>query len=103
MSQTEIVVEGTLNADGTLHLDEQPKLSAGRVQVTVRPLASAAMTRPGLAETIQQIQQDQKKRGFVGLSDQDLAAAQKTRLEEDDDYEKRCREVWQQTRTGPPA
>jgi len=35
MSLNESVVEGTLNADGTLVLDRTPNLPAGRVRVTV--------------------------------------------------------------------
>jgi hypothetical protein len=36
MSLTEIVVEGTLNPDGTLDLDQKPNLSPGRVTVVLR-------------------------------------------------------------------
>jgi len=45
MSLTEIVVQGTLNPDGTLHLDEKPNLSPGRVTVVLRPASV-----PGLPE-----------------------------------------------------
>jgi hypothetical protein len=38
MSLTEAVIEGTLQADGTLVLDEKPNLPPGRVQVIVQPL-----------------------------------------------------------------
>jgi hypothetical protein len=101
MSQPKIIVEGTLNPDGTLELHEPPKLSAGRVQVTVKPLATAVQISAGLAVVIQQIQQEQKKRGFVGLSDQDVAAAQNARQEEEDEYEERCKELSGQTQAGP--
>jgi hypothetical protein len=36
MAFTEIVVQGTLNADGTLQLDERPNLTPGRVTVVLR-------------------------------------------------------------------
>jgi predicted amidohydrolase len=36
MSLTEVVVQGTLNPDGTLNLDEKPSLSPGRVTVVLR-------------------------------------------------------------------
>ena len=36
MSLTEVVVQGTLNPDGTLHLDEKPSLVPGRVTVMLR-------------------------------------------------------------------
>ena len=36
MSLTEAVIEGTLKPDGTLELDEKPKLPPGRVKVVLR-------------------------------------------------------------------
>ena len=36
MSLTETVIEGTLDADGTLVLDEKPNLPPGRVKVVLR-------------------------------------------------------------------
>lgn len=38
MSLTETVIEGTLKPDGTLELDERPKLPPGRVSVHLRPV-----------------------------------------------------------------
>jgi hypothetical protein len=102
MSHTEIVVDGTLKPDGTLELDQKPGLSPGRVQVTVKPLPSTSITRPGLAEVILQIQQEQQARGFAGLSAQNLAAEQRARQEADDDYDQRWQDLWSQTQSGPP-
>lgn len=42
MSLTEITVQGTLNPDGTLELDEKPNLSPGRVTVVLRQDAEVA-------------------------------------------------------------
>ena len=103
MSLSEIVLQGTLNPDGTLQLDEPPKLAPGRVQVTVQPLPTACAVRPGLAEVIQHIQQEQKQRGFIGLSAADLAAEEQARQEEEDEYEQRCTELWEQTKSGRPT
>src|SRR5438067_2129773 len=36
MSFSEVVIEGTLKADGTLELDQKPNLPAGRVTVVLR-------------------------------------------------------------------
>lgn len=38
MGAHEIVVEGTVQPDGTLVLDEPAKLPTGRVQIIVQPL-----------------------------------------------------------------
>jgi hypothetical protein len=102
MSHTESVVEGILKPDGTLELDQKPSVSPGRVRVTVEPLPSTSLRRPGLAEVILQIQQDQRVRGFMGLSAQDLAAEQKARQEAEDEYDQRCQDLWSQTQSGPP-
>jgi hypothetical protein len=40
MSSIPIILQGTLNADGTLQLDEKPGLPAGRVQVTIQSVES---------------------------------------------------------------
>ena len=102
MSLTEFMVEGTLKPDGTLELDQKPGLSPGRVQVIVKPLPNTSTPRPGLAEVILQIQQEQRARGFVGLSAQDLAAEQKAEQEAEDEYDQRCQDLWSQTQSGPP-
>jgi len=36
MSQTQVILQGTLTADGTLLLDAKPNLPPGRVQVVVQ-------------------------------------------------------------------
>jgi hypothetical protein len=38
MSQTAVVVQGTVKADGILQLDEKLNVPAGRVQVVIEPL-----------------------------------------------------------------
>jgi hypothetical protein len=37
MSQSEVVVAGTLKPDGTLELDQRPNLAPGRVTIVLRP------------------------------------------------------------------
>jgi hypothetical protein len=39
MSLAEVVIEGTLKADGTLELDQKPNLPPGRVTVRMQPMA----------------------------------------------------------------
>ncbi len=50
MSVTPVVVQGTLGPDGTLQLDERPGLPAGRVQVTIQPLAAPVAAPVALKE-----------------------------------------------------
>ena len=93
MSLTESVIEGTLKPDGTLELDQKPSLSPGRVQVTVRLLGPSATGRRGLVEVMDEIRQGQR-RGYVGRTPQEMLAAEKTRQEEEEDYERRCEQLW---------
>jgi hypothetical protein len=44
MSLHEVMVEGTLQPDGTLQLDEKPNLAPGRVTVVLRQEAAAPPT-----------------------------------------------------------
>jgi hypothetical protein len=44
-----MIVEGTLKPDGTLELDQKPKLSPGRVRVTVETVAEPS--RPDRTRT----------------------------------------------------
>lgn len=45
MSLSEVVIEGTLKADGTLELDEKPNLAPGRVTVVLRQAAQVALPK----------------------------------------------------------
>jgi hypothetical protein len=67
MSQTEIVVQGTLTADGTIQLDEKPNLPPGRVTVV---LCQDTTTTPQplgreFFQMMEKIWAGQKARGHV--------------------------------------
>jgi hypothetical protein len=87
------IVQGTLNADGTLELDEVPKLPPGRVQVTVAPLA-AAPARRGLVEVMDEIRRRQRARGYRGRTLEEMQAEEAARRQEDEDYDRRYEELW---------
>ena len=63
----EVVVTGTLKADGTLELDEGPDLPPGRVRVWLRTLAAPAEDEATegetLTETLERIWADRRARG----------------------------------------
>ena len=65
-----------------MRLDHRPQLPAGPVQVTIRV---AALPRPqrGLADVIREIAADQRARGFLGRSAEEICAEEKARLAED--------------------
>jgi hypothetical protein len=86
MSFTEIVIEGTLNPDGTLDLDEKPNLSPGRVKVILQSVPPNLPPERGLADVIDEIRTSQQIRGYQGRSAQEIEA---TRREGEDEYEQR--------------
>jgi hypothetical protein len=96
------VVEGTLRPDGTLELDEKPSLAPGRVRVTLTSVnmpATAPKAR-GLADTIDEIRQRQQARGYVGRTEEEMAQDIAERQADEDEYERRMREVYSQTKSG---
>ncbi|APW61882.1 hypothetical protein [Paludisphaera borealis] len=73
MNPHEIVIEGTVQADGTLVLDEPARLPAGRVQIIVQPLSSLPQGDP-FWDMMQSIWAGQKARGFVPRSAEQVEA-----------------------------
>jgi hypothetical protein len=75
MSQTQVEVEGTLQPDGTLLLDEKPNLPPGRVRVVLQHRAIQSSAPPeNLFDFVQRIHHDSTARGHRFLSDEEMAA-----------------------------
>jgi hypothetical protein len=78
MTTNAVEVQGTLREDGTLVLDEKPDLPAGRVRVTVRPLADDPFPETDVISVLRRIHAEQQAEGYVprskGEIDADLAA-----------------------------
>jgi hypothetical protein len=91
MNQTEELIEGTLNPDGTLTLDHEPQLPAGRVRVLIQVASSVPPHRRGLADVIDEIRAEQQARGFAGRTAGELRAWEDARTAEDEEYERRMR------------
>lgn len=81
MSLTEETIDATLDSNGQLQLVHQPQLPPGPVQVTIR--VAAAGKRRGLADVIAEIAAAQRAEGFPGRSESELAAEERSALEED--------------------
>lgn len=73
MNPHDIVIEGTVQDDGTLVLDGPTRLPAGRVQVIVQPLSSPPQGDP-FWDMMQSIWAGQKARGFVPRSAEEVEA-----------------------------
>ena len=74
MSFTELVIEGTLQPDGTLVLAQKPNLPAGQVTVVLRPrqVRSEAGWGQTFFQAMEEIWAGQQARGFVPRSAEDV-------------------------------
>lgn len=74
MSLTEIVVQGTLHADGTLQLDEKPNLSPRRVTVVLRPLIEAVPPQENWFQHLQRIRAKLEAEGYLFMNEEEVNA-----------------------------
>lgn len=98
MTTTPITVEATLQPDGlTLHLEKKLPLPPGRVTVIVQ--SRGAGSGPTMLEVLDRIHRDQQQRGRKPMTEEEMAAEIAQGRAEDDEYEKRWREISSQTST----
>lgn len=69
----QITIQGTVDANGALELDEKVPIPAGRVLVTVQPVVNPPKDDP-FWESLERIWKKQKIRGHVPRSDQEIEA-----------------------------
>jgi len=89
MSFGEIVIEGALRPDGTLELDQKPKLAPGRVTVVLRPGSETKGPRPlndSFFQMMEEIWVGQQARGHVPRSVEEVEA-ERRQLRQDWDAE----------------
>ena len=82
MNVVEETIDATLDSNGQLRLTHQPRLPPGPVRVTIRAAATVGSQR-GLADVIREIAAEQRSRGFLGRSSEDLRSEDDARLAED--------------------
>jgi hypothetical protein len=73
MTPTHIVIEGTINSDGTLDLDNKLALPPGRVQLIVQPLPELPKDDP-FWQRMQNISAGQRARGHVPRTKEEIDA-----------------------------
>ncbi len=74
MGETQVVVEGTLQPDGTLVLAEKPNLPPGRVRVTLQAWAAPAGLQDGVLARMQKVWAAQDARGYVPRTREEVDA-----------------------------
>lgn len=85
MSLHETVIEGTLKPDGTLELDEKPKLPPGRVKVVLRQETEPKPAQPlgdDFFQMMEEIRAAQRARGHVPRSAEEVEAERRELREE---------------------
>ncbi len=103
MATNTVEVQGTLQPDGTLVLDEKPKLPPGRVRVTVQSAEAPA----DVIDVLHRIHAEQAARGHVPRSreeiDADIAAMRQEDEERMQAIERLHEECERTRRQQPPA
>ena len=74
MSETQVVVDGTLRPDGTLVLDERPNLQPGRVRVTMQAVPASAGPEDGFMARMERVWAEQAARGHVPRTREEIDA-----------------------------
>ncbi len=87
MNVIEETIEATLDPNGQLRLTHQPRLPPGPVRVTIR-VAAAVGPRRSMADVIQEIDADQRLRGFHGRTAAELQAEEEACQAEDDERDR---------------
>ena len=83
MSQTTVVVQGVVTADGTLELTEKLHVRAGRVQVLIQPLPD--VSAGSFLERMEAIWAGQRARGHVPRSVEQIESERRALREEMDE------------------
>jgi hypothetical protein len=76
-------IQGTLQPDGTLLLDEKPNLPPGRVRVTVQPVLD--YTQTPIWKTLEKIHADLQASGHVPRSREEIDAEIAALRQEDEE------------------
>ena len=74
MSQTEYVVQGTLNPDGTLELDQKPNLLPGRVTVVLRQETQSPTPKENWFQHLQRIRAEWEAAGYPFMDENETTA-----------------------------
>lgn len=105
MSLSQVEVQGVLQTDGTLLLEERPNLPAGRVKVVIQTLG-AAPERIDPWTALETIWADRKARGVQPRSAEEIDAEINAMRDEWEDHQQaleRIQEEGRRSREAPPC
>jgi hypothetical protein len=105
MATPVVEIQGTLQADGTLVLDEKPNLPPGRVRVTVQ--LALDITQTDIWQLLERIHAEQRARGFVPRTKEEIDAEIASMRQEDEErmqeIERLQEECWKAREQGRKA
>jgi hypothetical protein len=97
MSESEVVVQGTLKPDGTLELDHKPNLAPGRVTVVLRQQPQAKLTE-GWWPYMQRVRAEREAAGYHFMNEAEMEAHLLWLRDDEDRIDRIYREIDQQRR-----
>src|SRR5262245_27124680 len=74
MSLNEVVIQGTLKADGTLELDQKPNLPPGRVTVVLRRESEPTPPREDWWQFMQRVRAEREASGYPFMNEDEMNA-----------------------------
>jgi hypothetical protein len=74
MNLTEVVVQGTLNPDGTVELDEKPNLAPGRVTIILRQQPQAPPAKEDWFQHLLRIRAEREAAGYPFMNETETTA-----------------------------
>ncbi len=72
MSQDVVEIQGTLQPDGTLVLDEKPDLPPGRVAVVLRQVSEPAIPQEGWWTYMQRVRAEREAAGYHFMNEAEM-------------------------------
>jgi hypothetical protein len=93
MKEIQVEVQGTVQPDGTLVLDQKLQLPAGRVKVVVQPVYDSAPPQESLVEFVDRVRREAEARGHQYMTDEELHAWIEELREDDDRIERAYQEM----------
>jgi hypothetical protein len=94
MNLTEVMLQGTLQPDGTLVLDDKPNLPAGRVQVVVRAVGQMSTAQSeSLLDFVNRVRRESEARRHRFMTEQEIAVWMEELRADDDQVEQAYRQA----------
>lgn len=87
---TEVLLQGTVQEDGTLVLDNKPNLPPGRVEVVVRKMAprDPVSSKENLVAFVQRVRRESEDRGHQFMTEEEISSWMEEMRMDDDRIER---------------